>query len=92
LRLGRSEAISGKCRLKPQCDAQTGCVVDQLDAYLMERGDRFDQAEAESASRRTAAAFQPIKALKYTNALFGRDSRPAIVHGHSYRARRFAGY
>src|SRR5215469_15506335 len=72
-------------RVKPQGDAQAGAVIGQLDAHLMERRDGFDQAEAKSASWRAAAAFQPIKALKDTWALLGRDPRPTVAHHDYYR-------
>src|SRR5271163_2285395 len=58
----------------------------------MKRGDCFDQAQAKSISRRAAAAFQPVKALEHTCALFAWDSRPAIVHCDGYRVCRLAGY
>jgi len=61
-----SEAITSKhtliSRKKPQRDPQAGPVVDQLDIHLMERRDRFNQAQAKSASRGAAAALQSIKA------------------------------
>jgi hypothetical protein len=72
--------------MKPQRDPQAGAVVGQLDADLMERRNCFDQAEAKSTSRRATAAFQPIKTLKHTCALFGWDSRPGITHGDGYCA------
>ena len=87
-----SEAITGKhtliSRKKPQRDPQAGPVVGQLDTHLMERRDRFDQAEAKSASRSAAAAFQSIKAPKHTSAVRGRNSRPAVHHANGYRAWR----
>jgi hypothetical protein len=46
----------------------------------MERRDCFDQAQAKSASRRAAAAFQPIKPLKHAGALFGWNFRPVITN------------
>jgi len=70
-------------RKKPQHNAQARTIVRQFDTHLMKRRDRCDQAEAKSASRRAAAAFQPIKALKHTLAFSRRNSRPAIHHGDS---------
>src|SRR5262249_16269292 len=75
LRLGVSEKIWEQGTLircvKPQRDAQTRIVVGQLYTDLMERRNRFDQAEPKSTPRGTAAALQPIKALKHTYAFCG---------------------
>src|SRR6266446_1895254 len=96
LRVVLSEAISSRGllirRQKPQRDAQAGTVVGQLDAHAMKRGDRFDQTEAKSASRRAAAAFQPIKALKHTSPIRDRNSWPAIHYGDGYRVGRLKGH
>ena len=82
---GRGSLISGK---KPQRNAQAGPVVGQLDTQLMECRDRFDQTQSKSASRCAAAAFESIKAPKYTSAVCDRNSRPAVHHGNGYRAWR----
>src|SRR5215831_17924436 len=69
--------LGGRQR-EPKPDLETRSVVEHLDPRVMKAGDRSDQAETETVSRRVAAVFEPEEALENLLVLVGRNSGPII--------------
>src|SRR6478735_6501872 len=65
-------------RREPQLELETRRVIEHFDPRAMETGDRGDQAEPETVSRRVSAVFEAVKSLEDMLVLVSGNSRAVI--------------